>query len=119
MRQQHSHAACIEACQHCFQTCLAAADGHCLEVAGDHAAPAHLRLMHDCADICQLSAAFMLRRSTFHPRTCALCAEVCIACAADCEALGDEVMRECATICRRCAESCRVMVAAHAATDRS
>jgi hypothetical protein len=104
---------CIDACRQCFQACLTCADDHCLEVGGDFVAPGHLRLMHDCADICHLATVFLLRRSAFQSRACAVCAEICRACAVDCEALGDDqMMRECAMTCRRCAEACRRMVAA-------
>jgi hypothetical protein len=115
MSLPHSHAECIRACQLCFETCLSTAEGHCLEQGGEHVAPAHLRLMHDCAGICQVAASFMLRDSTFHPRTCALCAEVCAACADDCERFDDERMQLCAEVCRQCAQACREMTAAHRA----
>jgi hypothetical protein len=83
---------------------------HCLQQGGEHAEAGHLRLLLDCAEICQVSANFMLRGSPFHVRTCAACAEICQACAEDCEQMGgDERMRACAEACRRCAESCAQM----------
>ena len=45
------------------------------------------------------------RKSQFHTRFAALCAEVCETCAADCEALGG--MEECVEACRHCARLCR------------
>jgi hypothetical protein len=83
---------------------------HCLQQGGEHAEAGHLRLLLDCAEICQASANFMLRGSPFHVRTCAACSEICQACAEDCEQMGgDERMRACAEACRRCAESCAKM----------
>jgi hypothetical protein len=114
----HAHDDCIRQCQLCYEACLSTADGHCLEQGGEHAEPGHLRLMHDCAEICRLAAGFMLRHSAFHPRTCALCAEICAACGDDCARFEDEHMQRCAEQCRRCAQACRAMVEAHAAVRR-
>lgn len=104
--------ACIQACLDCHRICLQTV-AHCLQQGGKHAEPAHLRLLMDCAQTCLTSADFMLRGSTFHGRTCGVCAEVCDACAADCERIdpNDAMMKACAEACRRCAESCRKMAA--------
>jgi len=51
---------CLKHCQRCHSTCLEMAATYCLEMGGKHAEPAHLRLMLDCAQICQTSADFML-----------------------------------------------------------
>lgn len=101
---------CIENCQQCHAICTETAQ-HCLEMGGKHAEVAHIRLLLDCAQICQTSADFMLRGSSHHRSTCGICAEVCLACAEECERIGqdDSMMKECAEICRRCAESCRHM----------
>jgi hypothetical protein len=99
---------CIEACSRCAQVCLQTAMNHCLELGGRHVEQEHFRLMMNCAEICQLSANFMLSGSRFHNRTCEVCAEICEACAMDCSRVGD--MEECESTCRQCAESCRQMV---------
>ncbi len=103
---------CVDECMRCHAICLATV-GHCLELGGKHADPAHIGLLHDCAQICATSADFMLRGSSLHWRTCAVCAEVCRACAEDCDRIagGDEMMQRCAQECRRCAESCERMAA--------
>jgi hypothetical protein len=103
---------CIDECQHCHATCLATAR-HCLDLGGPHAEPAHQTLLADCAQICATSADFMLRGSKHHQLTCGVCAEVCRACADDCERIdpNDTVMKECAEACRRCASFCEKMAA--------
>jgi hypothetical protein len=98
---------CIDICNRCAQTCLQTAMNHCLETGGRHVEPEHFRLMMNCAEICQLSANFMLSSSRFHNLTCEVCAEICEACAMDCDSIGD--MEECASICHKCAESCKQM----------
>jgi hypothetical protein len=95
----------IEALQHCHAICHAMAMTHCLEMGGEHARPQHLRLMLDCAGICAFTADALGRKSQFHTRLTALCAEVCETCAADCEALGG--MEKCVAACRDCARICR------------
>ena len=103
---------CIDNCTDCHAICVETT-AHCLEMGGRHAEPEHIRLLLDCAEICQTSANFMLRGSNLHARTCAVCAEVCDRCADDCERFGDdETMRLCAQACRTCAESCRRMARA-------
>jgi hypothetical protein len=100
---------CITACQTCHAVCVETT-AHCLQMGGKHAEPAHIRLMMDCAQICQTSADFMLRGSDFHHSTCGVCAEVCEACADDCARFTDDaMMQRCAQVCRDCARSCREM----------
>ena len=113
---QHQHTDqelrdCIANCLNCHSICTATIT-HCLEMGGQHAEMAHIRLMLDCAEICQTSANFMLRGSDLHSRTCGVCAEACERCARDCERFGDDAhMRACAEACRRCADSCKHMAA--------
>lgn len=100
---------CIQNCLDCYRICLQTVT-HCLQMGGKHAAPDHIRLLLDCAEICQISAGFMLRYSDFHGRTCTVCAEVCERCAESCEQFGEDArMKACAEACRSCAESCRQM----------
>ena len=104
---------CIQNCQDCHRACLQTL-AYCMKQGGRHAAPDHLRLLMDCADICLTSAAFMLRASDLHTHTCAACAEVCQRCADDCKAMSDDLrMKALADTCQHCADSCRAMAAGH------
>jgi hypothetical protein len=100
---------CIRECLNCHEVCLYEAMNYCLEMGGTHTEPAHFRLMLNCAEICQTSANFMLSSSELHKLTCAVCAEVCEACAQSCKHVGN--MEECAATCRQCADLCRHMAA--------
>ena len=102
--------ACIAMCTECHATCLKTAM-RCLDMGGPHAAPHHIGLLLDCADICRTSADFMLRGSSMHAVTCGACAEICAACAEECGRFTEDFMQACAATCRRCAESCRQMAA--------
>jgi len=76
---------------------------------GAHTAPAHIKLLISCAEICQVAVNFMARRSEFARQVCMLCAELCQACAASCNKLNDPSMQKCAEMCRRCAKACLSM----------
>lgn len=98
---------CISKCHECHQVCLETLT-YCLEKGGKHAEGAHVRILMDCALICELSADFIIRKSPFGEQACNLCGDICEKCAESCESIGDdEQMRRCAEVCRQCAESCR------------
>lgn len=98
---------CFENCQQCHVICLQTAMNHCLEAGEAHVEPAHMRLMLNCAEICQTTANFMISNSSVSSAVCQACAVVCTACADSCEEVGE--MSECVEACRRCAESCEKM----------
>jgi len=108
----HDMQQCIQNCTECHRVCLETV-AHCLSMGGKHASPEHIRLLLDCAQICQTSVDFMIRGSNLHTLTCGVCAEICQRCADECEQMadGDAQMQRCAEVCRRCAESCRQMAA--------
>lgn len=94
---------CIDDCTDCHALCVETIN-YCLGRGGSHSEDDHIRLMLDCAEICQTSANFLLRGSDLHPLTCEACAEVCDRCARDCERLdGDAGMRDCIESGRRMA----------------
>ncbi|MBY0472144.1 four-helix bundle copper-binding protein [bacterium] len=100
---------CIDNCTKCHDVCLQTIS-YCLSKGGKHAELSHIRLLTNCAEICQTSANFMLTGSDFHQDICRACAELCERCAEDCEKFAqDAQMKNCADICRRCADSCRKM----------
>jgi hypothetical protein len=103
---------CIQACQDCHAICVDTV-AYCLTVGGAHAAPEHLAVLTDCAEICHLSEDAMRRDSMTATTLCAACADVCDACATECDGfLGDAQMKVCADRCRSCAAACRQMVSA-------
>src|SRR5215216_6975733 len=107
----HDMQQCIQNCRDCHRICMLTMT-HCFAQGGEMLEATHIRLMLDCAEICQTSANFMLRASELYSRTCGVCAEVCERCARDCERFGDDAhMRACADSCRRCADSCKHMAA--------
>lgn len=102
---------CIQDCVECANICEQTL-AYCLEMGGRHAEPEHIRLLRDCVESCAMSASMMGRGSRFAGAHCALCADVCRACAESCGRFGpDEQMEACAEACRKCEESCRRMAA--------
>ena len=93
--------------QNCQSICVETIQ-HCLHAGGSHAEPSHMRLMQDCADICETTALFHLRGSPQHGHVTAACVTICDLCAASCEKFtGDAQMQACADECRLCAAACR------------
>jgi hypothetical protein len=100
---------CIQNCTDCHAVCTQALL-YSYETGNEYAEPSHLVLLQDCADICQLSATFMLRESERHADVCRVCADICRDAAESCEQFkDDEMMAECAQVCRDCADSCERM----------
>lgn len=100
---------CIESAQACRAACQEVLYNHCLDMGGRHIEELHVKLMVDCIEACQLAADFMARNSELHMASCALCAQICDACANSCEQLGGIEMERCASLCRECADNCREM----------
>lgn len=71
-----------------------------------------IRLDHDCAELCRLAVGLMSRGSRFSVEACRLCAEICDACAQECERHDFDHCRACAQACRKCADECRRMATA-------
>lgn len=102
---------CVDECLKCHRICLDTAT-QCLLIGGDLAAPERVRLLYDAAQICQMAADFILRKSLFHLQSCELCAEICERVVDSCEDLiDDRLMHTCSQAARRCAAACREMVA--------
>jgi len=100
---------CIDLCWKCRHECQSTLFTHCLVVGGKHAEAAHVNLMTDCIQICQLAADAMVRQSPMHADICHACADICDACAVSCEEIGGKEMKKCADLCRQCADHCRHM----------
>ncbi len=101
----------IDDCKECHLICVQTIQ-YSVQQGGPDVAPDHLRLLEDCAQICQTSEDLMLRGSPISPAVCTVCADVCDQCAVSCDQVGrgtDAQLRACADQCRRCAQSCRQM----------
>jgi hypothetical protein len=110
---------CIRECIHCHSVCRQTVR-HCLNRGGEIAEPSRIRLLLDCARICETAANLMTRASERGLRACAACAEICERCTAECERFGgDALMRGCAEACRACAAACWAVVGTRAEPIRA
>lgn len=89
---------CAAECEHCiYNVCL-----------GDPQMKTCGQLCIDCAQICHTTMTYVSRMSQFMHQSLQMCADICDACAQECERFPDnEDMRRCAEVCRECARSCR------------
>ncbi len=100
---------CIKECLECVDVASRCAD-NCLQSEQVGSMAQCIRLCLDCADLGAACAEMMGCNSQFSEQLCAVMADLCDACADECERHGGEgIMGQCAETCRRCAETCRQM----------
>lgn len=102
--------ACILACQKCAMFCERCAVT-CSLSARVNSLSKPVELAIYCADMCQLTVAFLQRGELNALRFCALCAEICAICADECEKHNEPACRAAAIACHECVEECRKMAA--------
>jgi hypothetical protein len=93
--------ACADACDHCAAACLAEDDPKAMARC--------IALDMDCAAICRLAAGYMARGSENAQALCAMCSEICEACAGECAQHDMDHCKACAEACQRCSEECKRM----------
>lgn len=107
----HTYQSCIDACLECIAACDHCA-GSCLkEEHVDHLAKC-IQLDIECATMCRTAVQFMSMNSDHANAVCQLCADICNACAEECEKHDMDHCRRCAEVCRHCSEECASMAAA-------
>jgi len=107
MNTNHRHTqACIDACIRCAQACESCANS-CLFEPNVHQLAECIRLDRDCATLCWATATLLSRDYHFLEDLCRVCADICYACAAECERHPHQHCGCTAKACRACAEECR------------
>ncbi len=102
---------CIESCANCSGTCVETLS-YCMSHGGEYVEASHMRLLLDCADICQITANFLRRGSLTYSQVCRTCADICQVCAESCRFVDDKLMTKCSEICEECAATCEMVVTA-------
>jgi hypothetical protein len=92
--------ACAAECNHCAAACLDEQDIMMLARC--------VKLDLDCAGICQLTSSLLARGSEHGLHLLEECAEICNACAKECEKHASKMdhCKACAEMCRKCASEC-------------
>jgi len=100
---------CVQACLDCHNCCTQMIAA-CMEA--DHCDSKTMKMLMDCAQMCQMCAGLMLRGSDMSGKMCAMCVEMCNACALACETMakGNARLMQCAKACRACADMCMRLV---------
>ena len=98
----------IDACMRCAESCEFCATSDLKEQDVKMMASC-AQMNRQCAAVCWTSAALMSMDSQFAKQFCNLCADVCDACASECEHHDVDHCKQCAQACRSCAEECRRM----------
>lgn len=92
---------CIAECNHCTTACLDEQDVNMLAKC--------IKLDIDCAAICTLTASLIARGSDHGKHMLKECAEVCNACAKECEKHSHmDHCKACAEACMKCAAACQI-----------
>ena len=93
---------CATECSHCAMACLDEQDVKMLT--------ACIKLDIDCAEVCRVTASLLSRGSEHGIHLLKECAELCDACAEECDKHSYmEHCKRCAVVCRDCAEECIAM----------
>ena len=92
--------ACTAACHECFA-------GHVLGTATGETRVRSIQLTRDCADLCQLVAAFVARGPEHVQYLLRKCAELCRACADGDAQYSHDFCRRCTEACRQAEDACR------------
>jgi vacuolar-type H+-ATPase catalytic subunit A/Vma1 len=95
---------CASACDHCAASCLLEKDVSMMSRC--------IQLDMECSSVCKTTVQLMHLQSNHANAVCQLCADICNACAEECEKHDHEHCRSCAAMCRECAEECMSMAAA-------
>jgi hypothetical protein len=102
---------CIDACLACAVVCNQCAT-ECLNEEDVAAQVECIQLDRQCVVICIAAAQLMSIGGEHATHLCAECAEICDACADECEKHAHmEHCKACAVTCRNCADECRKMAA--------
>ena len=104
----NAYQVCIDACGRCTQACNECFEA-CLNEADVQARTKCIKMLMECARMCEMSVAGMSSNAQFAKQHCGLCATVCDACAQECAMFKDQHCQLCAQECRTCAQECRNM----------
>lgn len=95
--------ACMKACNYCYDACLHEEDVNMMAQC--------IRLDRECADICNYLEAAIARNSPFIKQIASVCADICTACAEECNKHDHDHCQQCAKACTSCAEACKQVAA--------
>jgi uncharacterized protein DUF326 len=99
---------CIDACMRCAEACEFCATSD-LREQDVKMMVSCAQINRECAAVCWTSAAIMSMDGQFAKQYCMQCADICDACAEECERHDVDHCKRCAQACHNCAQECRRM----------
>ncbi|OPJ58179.1 hypothetical protein CLORY_37430 [Clostridium oryzae] len=105
----NKYQACIDACEKCAQTCYECFEA-CINEPDLNTRRNCVKMLIECARICETSAALMSMNGMLAIEQCKMCADICDSCEKECRLYQDEHCQKCADVCRICASECRRMI---------
>ncbi|EPY2276410.1 four-helix bundle copper-binding protein [Clostridium sporogenes] len=99
---------CIDECNRCAQACYECFKA-CLDEPDVGARKNCIKILVECAQMCEMSSGIMSMNGQFAKEHCQLCATICDKCAQECEMFKDDHCQKCAQECHTCANECRNM----------
>lgn len=107
--KNHNFQSAIEALQACTDACL-----HCMNACMEERNPAMfarcIQLDRECAAFCSFAVLALASGNSFSKKIAALCAEICTACADECDKHAHMAhCKACAKACRKCATECSII----------
>lgn len=105
----NNYQSCIDACGRCAQACYECFEA-CINEPDLNARRSCVKMLIECAKMCEMSVGIMSMDGQFAKEHCGLCATICDKCAQECRMFKDEHCQKCAEECTNCATECRKMV---------
>ncbi|WP_335869033.1 four-helix bundle copper-binding protein [Bacillus sp. 2205SS5-2] len=94
---------CMVACNHCYDACLDESDVNLMADC--------IRLDRECADICNYLEQALVRGTPIVSELATACAAICEACGNECKKHNHQHCQDCANACFRCADECKKLAA--------
>jgi len=108
--QNPQYQTCIDTCNACAEACDACCTACMCDMKNVGMMTRCMMMTRDCAMMCVMAATCMARGSEYAKKICMMCAEMCEACAMECEKHSSmEQCKQCAETCRMCAQECKSM----------
>ncbi|CAN5180273.1 four-helix bundle copper-binding protein [soil metagenome] len=89
---------CVKACNHCYSSCLS--EGNAAQMADCIISD------RECADVCTLTAQFVVTDSRNVDKMLQLCRDICLHCEEICRKHPAEHCQKCAEACHHCHLAC-------------
>jgi hypothetical protein len=106
--QNPKYQTCIDACCICCEACESCCTACLSDQKNVGTMTRCIMLARDCANLCSTAICLMSRGSEYAKQICNVCADICDACAVECEKFSSkEECKQCADACKKCAQECR------------